>query len=313
MSGGKRMKQKKKRIKSPKAQQQSLQRKRRSRQTRFQLATTALSAVIAVFTVSSFFHAEAFEVSGKTRYKQSELLSVLPVEQGDNLIFFNKNRAVRTLESAFPYLDEIEIKRQFPDKLEIHVTDREPVIAVTQGTDTAYLIDETGKVLDKKNQDQVGSTTQVIGAGSAELRVGSTIGDKGYEKLRAVLRLLALMEKYDLADRVNSVDITKSYEVSLEFGNSYQIEFGSVDDEELVEYKIQFLQAVLKKESLPTTGIIDLSDGQQARYRPLTGENETAQNTEAEDTGSDESTEDGGESAPETDSDTGGTPSDAQA
>lgn len=285
------MKQKKRRAKSPRVQQKNLLRRRKNRQLRFRLITVAAAAAAAVVTVSGFFHAEEFVISGETRYKKTELLSTLPVKQGDNLIFLDKHHAVSALQTAFPYLDEIVLDRKFPDTLEIQLTERKPVIAVEQDKQ-CYLLDATGKVLEKRKEGETGSASEVIGVGEVKLKVGSAIPKKGYEKLWAVLDFLELMRKYDLGDRVNSIDITKSYEVSLKFDRNYRIEFGSVDDKDLVEYKIQFLQAVLKKESLPMTGIIDLTDGEQARYRPFTGEDKTSSEKTEEIVGQPENADD---------------------
>ena len=286
------MKQKKRRMKSPRVQQKNMLRRRRNRQLRFRLLTVCLAAAVAVITVSGFFHAEEFVISGETRYEKKELLSTLPVKQGDSLIFLDKHHAISTLQKAFPYLDEIVLDRKFPDTLEIQLTEREPVVAVQQ-EEEYYLLDQTGKVLEQKVEDETGSVTQVIGVGKVSLKIGETIPKKGYEKLWAVLDFLELMRKYDLNDRVNSIDITKSYEVDLKFDQNYRIEFGSVDDKDLVEYKIQFLQAVLKKESLPKSGIIDLSDGQQARYRPFSGTDTTkaSEQEEQDSDGTDQTTE----------------------
>lgn len=276
------MKKKRRRIKSPRVQQKNMLNRRRRRQIWFRIATIAASVAVAVLTISEFFHVEQFVISGETRYEQQDLLDALPVKQGDSLIFLDKQDAENRLQQVFPYLEQIVLVRKFPDTLELQLTERKPIVAVQQG-ERYYLLDAAGKVLEQKNADGLGDITQVIGIGELSFTVGSTVPVQGYEKLWVVLDFLELMQKYELSDRVNSIDITKLYEVYLQFDQRYRVEFGSVDDMELVEYKIQFLQAVLKKDSLPMSGVIDLSDGEKASYRPFTGEDITAREEDEQD------------------------------
>ncbi len=284
-----------------------LRRRKRHRMV-FRVLCCVLVCLAAVFATTIFFRVSSIEVTGETRYDAEELIGTTGVEAGDNLFFLHTNTIVQALTNTYPYLDTITIKRHLPGTMEIAVTEREPLMCVELEDETRYYVDKQGKVLEKVSGTPNSNVIAVTGTGAKTLEIGELLDEQDQsskkkpvgdnEKICAVLDILKLFETYEMLDQVRSVDITKSFDVKLNYNDSYRIEFGTLDD---LEHKIQFLKAILKRNDLPATGIIDLSQGDKAHYRPA--ENETEEESTGEkaaDTEQEEQTKE--EDAPDSES-----------
>lgn len=73
------------------------------------------------------------------------------IEQGrfkkSCVFFYNKNKAIKNIENAYPYIKVINIETKYPNSFVIHVTERQEVYMVYQN-DKTYFLDEELRVLD---------------------------------------------------------------------------------------------------------------------------------------------------------------------
>ena len=249
----------------PQAARALRMRRRKRHRMVFRILCVLIVCVAAVLASTVFFRVSDIRVSGETRYETNELIQTSGVAEGDNLFFLRKKGIIQSLANTYPYLDTIKLKRHLPDTLEIAVTERMPLVTVQLPNNGLYYLDATGKVLEKVFESQIAGTIFVEGAEAEKLLPGETVTKEKSEKIVAVLDMLKLFERYNMLDQIVSVDISKSFDVQVNYADSYTLELGTLDD---LEHKIQFLQSILKQEDLPPTGIIDLSDGSEAHYRP---------------------------------------------
>ncbi|MGN1014229.1 MAG: cell division protein FtsQ/DivIB [Butyricicoccus sp.] len=256
-------------------------RRRRRHRMVFRILCCVLVCVAAIMATTVFFRVSEIQVSGDTRYSAEELIGTSGVEDGDNLFFLHSKSVIRSLENTYPYLDTVKLRRHLPGTLEIAVTERVPLLTVQLSDGSLYYLDETGKVLERFAKERATPVTvMTIGTGVKKLTVGQTVTTDSGEKIMEVLELLRLAEKYEMQDKITTVDISKSFAVEFLYvdgENSYTIELGTLDD---LEHKIQFLRSVLEKDDLPSTGTIDLSANNEARYRPAEYESPVAEEEE---------------------------------
>ncbi|MDO4173773.1 MAG: FtsQ-type POTRA domain-containing protein [Eubacteriales bacterium] len=241
-------------------------RKKRRRQRIIIQRVILVVLLIAVIVLAPtiFFRVSQITVTGDTRYTADELIEASGVSNGDNMFFLDTKRIISNMEQTYPYLGTIELHRKMPSTLQIEVSDRTPVLSVEHGQGY-LLLDLTGKVLEETDTAQE-NTAQVLGASSDGLAVGDTV-DSEHEKIMAVLHLMELMNQYEMDTSIRSIDVQKAYDVRVQYEDRYTILLGSMEEDKL-EHKIQFLQAILKEPSLPESGIIDLTGDSEARYRP---------------------------------------------
>lgn len=237
--------------------------KRRRMISRIGIAVLVLLAI--VFAPTIFFQVSKINVTGDTRYTSEQLIKSTGVKQGDNMFFLDTEQIAADLKDEYPYLDTVKLRRKLPSTLQIEVSDRTAVLSIEQNG--KYLIlDMSGKVLEKTKSAAKG-TAKVTGVPMKGLHVGDTVDEDKYGKAASVMKLLELTDQYGMKKHIKTIDVEKAYDVRVTYDKRYTILLGALEESNL-EHKIQFLKAILKEPSLPESGVIDLTDEKEARYRP---------------------------------------------
>lgn len=237
--------------------------KRRRMISRIGIAVLVLLAI--VFAPTIFFQVSKINVTGDTRYTSEQLIKSTGVKQGDNMFFLDTKQIAADLKDEYPYLDTVKLRRKLPSTLQIEVSDRTAALSIEQNG--KYLIlDMSGKVLEKTKSAAKG-TAKVTGVPMKGLHVGDTVDEDKYGKAASVMKLLELTEQYGMKKHIKTIDVEKAYDVRVTYDKRYTILLGALEESNL-EHKIQFLKAILKEPSLPESGVIDLTDEKEARYRP---------------------------------------------
>ena len=73
------------------------------------------------------------------------------IEKGGSIFLYDKESARVTLEEKYPYLNVVKIETKFPNKLVLHVADRQELFALKLNNDCYAILDGTNKVLAKYN------------------------------------------------------------------------------------------------------------------------------------------------------------------
>lgn len=237
--------------------------KRRRMISRIGIAVLVLLAI--VFAPTIFFQVSKINVTGDTRYTSEQLIKSTGVKQGDNMFFLDTKQIAADLKDKYPYLDTVKLRRKLPSTLQIEVSDRTAALSIEQNG--KYLIlDMSGKVLEKTKSAAKG-TAKVTGVPMKGLHVGDTVDEDKYGKAASVMKLLELTDQYGMKKHIKTIDVEKAYDVRVTYDKRYTILLGALEESNL-EHKIQFLKAILKEPSLPESGVIDLTDEKEARYRP---------------------------------------------
>lgn len=237
--------------------------KRRRMISRIGIAVLVLLAI--VFAPTIFFQVSKINVTGDTRYTSEQLIKSTGVKQGDNMFFLDTEQIAADLKDEYPYLDTVKLRRKLPSTLQIEVNDRTAALSIEQNG--KYLIlDVSGKVLEKTKSAAKG-TAKVTGVPMKGLHVGDTVDEDKYGKAASAMKLLELTDQYGMKKHIKTIDVEKAYDVRVTYDKRYTILLGALEESNL-EHKIQFLKAILKEPSLPESGVIDLTDEKEARYRP---------------------------------------------
>lgn len=237
--------------------------KRRRMISRIGIAVLVLLAI--VFAPTIFFQVSKINVTGDTRYTSEQLIKSTGVKQGDNMFFLDTKQIAADLKDEYPYLDTVKLCRKLPSTLQIEVNDRTAALSIEQNG--KYLIlDMSGKVMEKTKSAAKG-TAKVTGVPMKGMHVGDTVDEDKYGKAASVMKLLELTDQYGMKKHIKTIDVEKAYDVRVTYDKRYTILLGALEESNL-EHKIQFLKAILKEPSLPESGVIDLTDEKEARYRP---------------------------------------------
>ncbi len=122
--------------------------RQQKRKRRFTTCMLVLAAVVigVILSLTVFFKINTIEVTGTSQYSKESILNVCGVDTGDNLFLIKKTGVAEKISRALPFTGEITVKRSFPNKIVIQVTDSVPSSAVVY-EDGYALLNQEQKVL----------------------------------------------------------------------------------------------------------------------------------------------------------------------
>lgn len=108
-------------------------------------------AIVAavVFGVAIFFKVSHVEVQGNSLYSAEQIVAASGIEVGDNLLTLNKETVAGNIIAQLPYVEKVSIGRSMPDAVILDVTESTATFAVATDTNTIWLINASGKALER--------------------------------------------------------------------------------------------------------------------------------------------------------------------
>lgn len=157
--------------------QKKRRRRRTGRQTlHYLLILLAAAAILAILSLTVFFKIEKLEITGNTKYADEEILAQSGVNIGDNLFRVSQSAVEKALMEKFPYIEGVKLKRSFPPRLTLEITQAKPLGAVN--TAAGYVvIGRSGKVLETGVHTLPENVTVVNGMYLSLAEVGHRLGE----------------------------------------------------------------------------------------------------------------------------------------
>lgn len=271
---------------------QSKSRRRRRRRNRGGAPTVLILlcvvvAVVAILTAMTiFFKVRRVALSGETRYTQEEITVASGLHDGDNLILFNKFRAIDRIFAACPYLDTVRMRRRLPDTVEIFVTECVPVAVVEDTASTIpdpknadkqipiggtgkWLMDVNGKLLEQV-PSRLSGLCYLKGLTLKEPKIGKYVVFSDEDLQKPVFLLLNTAKDDGILQDIGEIDFSELYNIRFTYTERFTVAIGSTEE---LEKKMRYLRLITEdKLSANAVGVIDLSDTQKARFIPSTNE-----------------------------------------
>ena len=225
-----------------------------------------LVVVSAIFVMSVFFRVTNIQVEGNTHYSDEEIIRAIDIEEGDNLFFFDRFAALSRVFAKLPYIEEVSVERSLPNKVIITVTESQALAYLVLG-DELWTIDHSCKVLGKANDEELSGLIAVEGVNPGPLLIGEPLKtrDDDEELVNYLAEVLYQLEGRGLYTQVSTLDFTDKNNVTFDYGDKYTVKLGGPGK---TEYKFGMLVSVMSQLLTGDVGVIDVSDGVTARFRP---------------------------------------------
>lgn len=211
------------------------------------------------FYNSSYFKINSIIVEGNQKYNEEEIKKAAEIILGANIFEIDKKYAEDRLIKELVWLKDVNLKKVFPDKIEIKVSERNPFVKAAYGG-SWYIIDEEGVVLDKifaGNQDNYGNLILVKNALKYNPVDGEKLAKKNIISCGFIYRILDL----EVKKIIREAYIKDNFMEDIVFltNNNKHIIFGTSDR---ISEKNAILRQVLDKvaEENIEYSVIDLSD-----------------------------------------------------
>lgn len=251
----------------PKEESEKIKRRKKLKRQRWGkvvLLILILLTIICFFLFAPFFKIKSINCKGNEMLKESEIISASHIGMGHN-IYRTSFKSAKKGILKLPYVYSAELKRVFPNKIEITIKERKPVAYYKDGN-TYVFIDKTGRILEKKEKTDGNLKIPVIENLEPEnIKEGEIIKSKKKGKAEFIISALSSMEKCGLTENISSIDIAKANNMTFMINGKLKVTVGT---NEKLDYKITFLaDKAIKNLGTDTKGFLDVSNGKEGVYR----------------------------------------------
>ncbi|MCK4781527.1 FtsQ-type POTRA domain-containing protein [Candidatus Parcubacteria bacterium] len=210
----------------------------------FWQAIIALLFLIGFFYLicfSSIFQVRKIVITGEEKVSTQDIKDLVEKEVGS--IFLAKpNKIEKMILNDFPQIAEIEIKRGFPDALDIIITERVGVATWCQEQD-CFLFDNQGIIFQKMAENGLGPFLKIRGLERIEdVKLGKQVIEK--EPLSQILEVETKIKKESKVD-LEEVLIVSDKRLNFKTLEKWEIYFNL---EKNIDWQITELSLVLEQE-----------------------------------------------------------------
>ena len=223
---------------------------KRRKLTPFLFVVSVFILAAAVYLcLTMLFNVDRVKIEGNTLYEEMDLIKTSGIEKGENLFEVDTAYAEDKLYSVYSYIEEVEVKRSFPNSVTIKITEAVP-FSVVEEADGYTLVSTGGKVLERGLEEVPHGMLSVRGISTV------TNSEDNTKRKDLMMRIIGTMQELKMEDYV-FLDLTDTLEITMIYDNRVRVKLGN---ELEIEYKLQFVDNVIS-EKLPKVGyqLVDAS------------------------------------------------------
>ncbi len=229
-----------------KERQEKLERIRRRQKRQFIgfLIAFVLIIVLAIYFLNSdYFKVKAISFEGTSHLAKENLEKIKNMFTGKN-IFRVPVKDAKEILSSSPWVKEVEIHRDFPDKINVKVIEREPVASITDGIQY-FLVSDDGMVLEVS--DSAPELIQIADLPVRKLKPGDEVKTEEFNEAMEIYTGLPSSLKKKV-----SVISAPSLERIILYISGVEVLYGMAEH---LEEKNAVLEQILKKEGTSVISI----------------------------------------------------------
>jgi cell division protein FtsQ len=140
--------------------------RRRLRRLLVLVAVAALAGLAFLATRSPLLDVDHVRTDGATHTSPDALLAAAGIRRGAPMTGVDLAGAERAI-AALPWIDTVRVERDWPGSVEIHVTERVAAATMLTATGEWYLLDGTGRVLERVDAPAAERPTIAVGTAAA--------------------------------------------------------------------------------------------------------------------------------------------------
>ncbi len=246
---------------------------------RFLLRCATIAAVVLalVLCMSIFFKAKNVTVSGMVKYTAWDIKEASGIHESDGLLGLSEAKISARIRAALPYVKQVRVGIKLPDTVNIEIVEFEVVYAAEDTVGIWWLLDASGRVVDRTDAAAAMDHTIVMGvklqnpvinemAVAAETESQTEEGTEATQpiispvparqRLAAAIEIFCALESNGVMGNVDSVDVSNLNELTIWYENRYLVNLG---DTGRLEYKIGAMKAAALKMGEYQRGYLDVS------------------------------------------------------
>ena len=206
-------------------------------------------AIGVVLSLTVLFKCEKIEVSGSSRYEESDIISASKLSYGENIFMSDKDTASKNIEAKYPYIENAEISVGIPNKIIINIEEATPEYYIQSGS-RYYIISKDSKILEEVVKRELDIPT-ISGCKLKNPKPGQTLNVEN-EKILTVLNDIATTMESNGVTGIKEIDLSDMANIQLNYQNRITIVIGMP---EYIDYKMRTAMTII------TTKLSDADKG----------------------------------------------------
>ena len=209
-----------------------------------------LTLIIVIIGVSIYvalsplFNIKEINVTGNSKLSKEEIISLSELKTDENTFKVSKKN-IKNKVKANAYIENVKIRRKFPDKVEIIVVERVATYMIPFANSYIY-INNQGYMLEITSQKAEMPAIVGISTPEEELHEGQRLISEDLVKLGEVLQIMESANANELVDLITKIDISnrQDYILTLE-KEKKAIHLGDVSN---LSTKMAYVKKILNDE-----------------------------------------------------------------
>ena len=210
---------------------------------------TSLALIIiagAIFAFASpLFNITQIEVINTNLLSKDKVISLSGIKKDQNIFRFLKSDVIKKIKED-PYVQDVKINRQLPNKVQIDIEERQRNFSLEFLNGYAY-INNQGYILEI-SQDKL-NLPVIKGASTEEKNItpGKRLEQKDLEKLEVAIKIMTIAKENELDEKVTSIDISNKNEYILYLESEKKTVY--LGNQENLTTKMLYTKKIIEKES----------------------------------------------------------------
>ena len=193
--------------------------------------------------VSPIFNIKEINVQKNEQISSETIISLSQLKIGQNIFKYNSKKVKEEIK-ANPYVESVNIKRKFPDKIEIIVNERQKNYNVEFLNGYAY-INNQGYILEISEQKLELPIIQGISTEEEKIVEGNRLNEQDLSRLEIVIQIMNVCETYELDKKVTKIDISDKNNYIIHMEEEKKIVY--IGDESNLSNKMLYIPTILEE------------------------------------------------------------------
>ena len=208
------------------------------------LALLIIAGAIFAFA-SPLFNITQIEVINTNLLSKDKVISLSGIKKDQNIFRFLKSDVIKKIKED-PYVQDVKINRQLPNKVQIDIEERQRNFSLEFLNGYAY-INNQGYILEI-SQDKL-NLPVIKGASTEENNItpGKRLEQKDLEKLEVAIKIMTIAKENELDEKVTSIDISNKNEYILYLESEKKTVY--LGNQENLTTKMLYTKKIIEKES----------------------------------------------------------------
>lgn len=186
------------------------------------------------------------EIDSEYKVSDEQIMAASGLVIGKNIFATDITRAQASI-MTLPYVQEVEVKRVFPNKIKITLGEAARAACVQCETGFA-VIDMHGKIMELPESVEDCNIPRLLGFDIIDAEIGQVIPSDGNPLFAASLKVLKALDETGLLSKTQSIDSSDLNSIEVMIGDKMQILISNDSD---LNYRLRFIKKVMDEKLSP--------------------------------------------------------------